>query len=55
MVETPKRTGKPVIGCCHSRAASFSICARSSPFGGGAANSWPITANLSNAQRSWRE
>jgi hypothetical protein len=42
-VDTPKRTGSPVIGCCHSRAASRSSSARSSPFGGGAANSWPTT------------
>jgi hypothetical protein len=55
MVEKPKRTGKPVIGCCHSRAASFAISTRSSPFGGGAANSWPTTAKRVNAQRSWRE
>jgi hypothetical protein len=31
IVERPKRTGKPVIGCGHSRAASFSSSARSSP------------------------
>src|SRR5260370_15189051 len=53
MVEAPKRTGSPVLGCGHSRAASFSISLRSLPFVGGAANNWPITEKRNRAHRSW--
>src|SRR6266568_1614510 len=51
MVEAAKRTGSPLIGCCQVRAASFLISARSSPFGGGAANNCPITEKRKCAQR----
>src|SRR5260370_7036525 len=53
MVEAPKRTGSPVLGLRHSRAASFSISLRSVPFVGGAANNWPITEKRNRAHRSW--
>src|SRR5260370_26345858 len=52
MVEAPKRTGSPVLGCRRSRAASFSISLRSLPFVGGAANNWPITEKRNRAHRS---
>ncbi len=51
MVEAPKRTGSPLIGCCQVRAASALISARNAPFGGGAARSWPITEKRKCAQR----
>ena len=38
-VETLKRTGAPVLGWRHSRAASCCRAARSPPFAGGAASS----------------
>src|SRR5271157_522019 len=53
MVEKPKRTGSPVMGCRHWRPASASIWARNSPLGGGAANSCPITEKRRCAHRSW--
>src|SRR5271165_5647762 len=53
MVEKPKRAGSPVMGCRHWRPASASISARSSPLGGGAANSCPITEKRRCAHRSW--
>ena len=53
MVEKPNRTGSPVFGCCHVRGASSAISARSVPFAGGAANSWPITEKRKRAHRSW--
>ena len=53
MVEKPKRTGSPVVGCCQVRAASASIAAFSSPLAGGAANSWPMTEKRRCAHRSW--
>src|SRR6185503_11979701 len=52
MVEKPKWTGSPVLGCCHVRAASSSIAQRSSPLSGGAANSWPMTEKRKCAHRS---
>ena len=48
----PKRTGSPVLGWRHSRAASSSSAARSAPFAGGEASNWPITEKRSRAQRS---
>ena len=51
-VETPKRTGAPVVGWRHSRAAKSSSAARSAPCSGGAASSCPMTENRNRAQRS---
>ena len=55
MVEAANRTGSPVTGCCQLRAANFAIWARSSPLGGGAADSCPTTEKRRCAQRSCRE
>ena len=43
MVEKPKRTGSPAVGCCHVRVARSVIAAFNAPLSGGAANNWPTT------------
>jgi hypothetical protein len=52
MVEKPKRTGWPVVGCCQVRAANASISDFSSPLPGGAASIWPMTEKRQCAHRS---
>ena len=52
MVEKPKRTGSPVVGCCHVRAVNTEIAAFNSPFSGGAASSCPTTEKRRCAHRS---
>jgi hypothetical protein len=50
IVETPKRTGSPVLGWRHCRAASFSSSPRNMPGAGGAANRCPMTEKRSCAK-----
>jgi len=47
----PKRTGKPVPGCCQLRSDSACRAPRNAPSGGGAASNGPTIAKRSRAQR----